>query len=208
MEQFQIAYANASDKAKVLKHIVEFLEKRGNTAEAERWVKKGLDEKVEVQYDSAAAKQSLEKVKRKREAEVASRQGEASGGTTAPTGSKKKDDDPKAKGTVVTTAQLHAAASKNLEIAKQQYEGKRLRVTGQAGPYNTTIQQDRGTIFVVLVLNTGGKLPVYCRFPPSAGARLSRLQLGQQITVLGNCYWSPGNIEILLLDCVLEVPGT
>jgi hypothetical protein len=77
---YRDAYDRVSDKARVLKRIVEF-EVGHNPKEARRWIEKGLAENVDVAYDSTDAKRLQGKIKQERSAGNSSNKGDSEVGT-------------------------------------------------------------------------------------------------------------------------------
>lgn len=69
--------AAGSRKAEVLQRIVDHEAEAGNTAEATKWVEKGIDDKLAVAYTSAAAKNLHAKVQKDRADKEAAKQAES-----------------------------------------------------------------------------------------------------------------------------------
>jgi len=69
--------AAGSRKAEVLQRIVDHEAGAGNTAEATKWVEKGIDDKLTVAYTSAAAKDLHAKVQKDRADKEAAKQAES-----------------------------------------------------------------------------------------------------------------------------------
>ena len=63
-------------KAEVLQRIVDHEAKPGNAAEAKKWIAKGLDEKLQVTYETPAARELLAQVQRERADDEAKKQAE------------------------------------------------------------------------------------------------------------------------------------
>jgi hypothetical protein len=57
----------ASNKPEVLKRIVEYEAKKGDSDELRKWVKKGIDDKIDAAYDSPVAQQALAALKKEKE---------------------------------------------------------------------------------------------------------------------------------------------
>jgi hypothetical protein len=60
---YKAAWVQAKDQVRTIKRIVEAEVERGDLKEAAKWVKMGVKYKVEIDYDSKAAKELLEKAK-------------------------------------------------------------------------------------------------------------------------------------------------
>lgn len=98
VQKYKEGYDAASDrKAEVLQRIVDH--EAGNTAEAEKWVEKGLDDKLTVAYTSAAAKDLHAKAQKDRADREAAKKADAA---------RAKDRDDK------TAAKNQVRANKNL----------------------------------------------------------------------------------------------
>lgn len=69
--------AAGSRKTEVLQRIVDHEAEAGNTAEATKWVEKGIDDKLTVAYTSAAAKSLHTKVQKDRADKEAAKQAES-----------------------------------------------------------------------------------------------------------------------------------
>lgn len=66
--RYEEMWERVGARADMLKRIVEYHLEVKNEAEATRWIEKGLDKSVAVDYDTPAAKALLEKAKARREA--------------------------------------------------------------------------------------------------------------------------------------------
>jgi hypothetical protein len=66
----------SKEEAEIVKRIVEYEVKAGNAEEARKWIEKGLKRKLEITYESPAAKKLFRKVKKEREEAVARKQAE------------------------------------------------------------------------------------------------------------------------------------
>lgn len=66
--------AAGSRQSEVLRKIVEFEVDAGNTTEARRWVERGIDDKLTVEYTSPAAKDLVAKVQKDRADKEAAKQ--------------------------------------------------------------------------------------------------------------------------------------
>jgi hypothetical protein len=70
--KYKDAYAAAGDrKADVVKRIVDVEAGKGNTAEAKKWVERGLSDKLVLSFDSPAGRSMLADVQRDRDTKVA-----------------------------------------------------------------------------------------------------------------------------------------
>jgi hypothetical protein len=76
-EKYKAGYPAAGGrKAEVIKRIVEHEATKGSSDEAKKWMEKGLDEKLTLDFDEPAAKSLLTQVNRDREARVAKQKAE------------------------------------------------------------------------------------------------------------------------------------
>ena len=84
VEKYNSGYPSAGTrKAEILKRIVDFHAGKGDKQEAAIWIAKGLDEKVEVNYD-AAGQQLLAQAKKERDEKVAQKQADKEAKANAP----------------------------------------------------------------------------------------------------------------------------
>ena len=99
--KYKEGYAAAgARKAEVLQRIVDHEAGAGNTAEATKWVEKGLDDKLTPAYTSATAKDLYAKAQKDRADKEAAKKAEAAAK------GKQRDDDKGAKGTVKANKNL------------------------------------------------------------------------------------------------------
>jgi hypothetical protein len=70
-------FQSSSEKEKMLPRIVEFETKAGNTDEAKKWIRRGLDDQLRVEYSDPAAKELFVAVQKELEEARARAEAEA-----------------------------------------------------------------------------------------------------------------------------------
>ncbi len=115
----------------MLQRIVDHEAGAGNTAEATKWVEKGLDDKLTVAYTSAAAKDLYAKAQKDRADKEAAKKAEAVAK------GKQRDDDKAAKDTVKANKNLPRDQFRSLVSGKTEQQ-----VIGALGKPDETQDQE------------------------------------------------------------------
>lgn len=178
-DNFNFVHQN---RPEILRRIVEEEIKQGNVAEARRWIDKGLEENVEVTYNSPDARKLFDVVRKDRLDRI---------------GREKLDGPPGAAPISVTATALVASYLTSEEDADRRYKDRILEVRGEVDEVN---KQDPGQSLVLLKTDDA-LLRVQCFFPGMPKGRLATLRPGQTVTIRGKCDGRAGNV--LLQDCQL-----
>ena len=172
-------------RQEIIKRVADHEATAGDTAEARRWVEKGLDGKMNIAYESPAARDIYTQVQReraeaeaKKQAEIARKQDEAA--------KRKAEEDERRKGIAITFDDLRQEYASDRKAADAKYKGKTLRVSGTLHEY---IAPEPGVPDArpVLSLQPNVEPWIWCHFPRGSDAQLRGLRPGQSVTIRGRC---------------------
>ena len=173
-------------KAEVVKRVADHEATAGDKAEARRWVEKGLDAKLDIKYESPAARDILAQVHRERAEAEATKQAEAEK-RQAEAAQRKTDDEERRKGVRVTTDQLRREYAADRKAADAKYKGKTLRVSGPVREYIAPEPDIPDGNKPILWLHSDVEPWIWCTFPLASDAQVRGLRPGQSVTVRGTC---------------------
>ena len=188
-------------RAEVIKRVADHEATAGDKAEARRWVEKGLDGKMNIAYESPAARDLLAQVQReraeaeaKKQAEIARKQAEAA--------KRKAEEEERRKGIAIPFDDLRQEYASDRKAADAKYKGQTLRVSGTLHEYIAP-DPDLGDPQPILSLQPNVMPWIWCHFPRGSDAQLRGLRPGQSVTIRGHCDGIFGG-QIRLSGCSLE----
>jgi DNA-directed RNA polymerase subunit RPC12/RpoP len=114
------SYVTNDRRVEIIRRVADHEATAGDKGEARRWVEKGLNVGLEIDYETQAARELLAQVERERAAaEAARRQAEAA--------KRKADEEERQKGLPVTAEELRRESAADRKAADAKYKGKTLR---------------------------------------------------------------------------------
>jgi hypothetical protein len=179
--KYKTGYSFAPDgrKPEIVARIADYEAGAGNAAEARRWITTGLDAKLNVTYETQAARDIHAQVQRERAEAEARKQAEAA--------KRKAEEEERRKGIAVSAEELRTAYAADRKAADAKYKGKTLRVTGTLHEYIAPEPGIRTENQPILSLQPNAEPWIWCYFSPSRDAEVRGLRPGQQVTVRGYC---------------------